>query len=115
MKTNYAVGHEAETVAAGYLKKQKYKILDLNWKTRYCEIDIIAQKGKTIHFIEVKYRKTPDQGSGLEYITDRKLQQMRFAAEFWVSEHEWRHNYCLGAIEVSGAGFQITQFVPVIS
>lgn len=109
--TNFSHGREAEDAAAEYLQKQGYKILTQNWRTRYCEIDIVAQKAKCILFVEVKYRQNSRQGSGLDYITPKKLQQMRFAAEMWVQEHRWRGNYRLGAIELTGTTFQVTTFL----
>lgn len=112
--TNYAHGHEAEKVAAQYLQGQGFKIVDQNWRTRFCEIDIIAGKGKTIYFVEVKYRHTSRQGSGFEYITARKLKQMRFAAAIWVRDHKWSGDYQLAAAEVSGEGFQVTNFIDSI-
>lgn len=113
--TNYASGHHAEQVAADYLKTHGYEILELNWRTRYCEIDIIAKRKKTMHFFEVKYRKTGDQGSGLEYITSKKLKQMQFAAELWVTEHGWNGEYVLSAIEVSGEDYAVTHVVENIT
>ncbi len=112
--TNYATGHLAEKHVADYLQKQGYKILATNWRTRYCEIDIVAQKHKTVHFIEVKYRRSGTQGTGLEYVTESKLKRMRFAAEFWVAEHNWRGEYALGAVEVSDPGFSVSHFLPVL-
>ncbi|MGH7250050.1 MAG: YraN family protein [Minisyncoccia bacterium] len=112
--TNYAAGHLAEKYAAEYLQKHGYKIIASNWKTRYCEIDIIAKYKKKVHFIEVKYRKTDAQGSGFEYITGRKLKQMKFAANMWVSENDWDKDYALGAIELTGPDFKVTNFLPVI-
>ncbi len=98
--TNYAVGHAAEKIAADYLKKLGFKIRELNWKTRYCEIDIVAEKDKTIYFVEVKSRKNTNFGSGLDYITPKKLKQIRLAAEMWVQSREWDGPYQLSAIAV---------------
>ena len=100
--TNYATGHDAEKQAAEHLKSKGFKILELNWRNRWCEIDIVAQKDKVIYFVEVKYRKNTQYGSGLEYITKRKLQQMQFAAELWVSNKNWRGDYQLSAIAIDG-------------
>src|SRR3990167_6788494 len=99
--TNYSTGHLAEQHAAEYLKSRGYEILDINWKTRYCEIDIVAQKDKTIYFVEVKYRLSDFQGSGFEYITKTKLKQMKFAAEIWMANNKWSGGCSLSAIEVS--------------
>lgn len=106
-----AAGKQAENAAADYLRSKKFKILDQNWRTRWCEIDIVAQKKKTMHFVEVKYRKSADWGSGLEYITPKKLEQMKFAAEFWVADNSWKHSYTLSAIEVTGSDYQVSSFL----
>lgn len=98
--TNYQTGHEAEKLAAEYLEKQGFKIRELNWKTRFCEIDIVAEKDESVYFVEVKYRKNAFQGSGLEYITPKKLKQMRFAAEMWVQENDWDGDCQLAAIGI---------------
>ncbi len=110
--TSVSTGRRAEAAAAVYLQADGLTILAQNWRTRWCEIDIVAQKAKTIYFIEVKYRKANWQGTGLEYITPRKLAQMRFAAEFWVQDHSWKGDYSMGAIEVSGLTFDVTNFLP---
>src|SRR3989344_5628873 len=114
--TNYSTGHLAEQHAAEHLKSRGYEILDINWKTKYCEIDIIASKdttsprlrraGKAIYFVEVKYRKNDFAGTGMEYITDKKLQQMKFAAELWIANNKWSGDCSLAAIEVSGPKFE---------
>jgi uncharacterized protein (TIGR00252 family) len=109
--TNYASGHAAEEVAAEYLSRQGYEILEKNWRTRYCEIDIVARHKNTVYFVEVKYRRTNKQGSGLEYVTPKKLQQMQFAAEMWVSDHKWKGGYQLAALEVSGENYEVTNFL----
>lgn len=98
--TNYQSGHDAEQLAAKYLQAKKFKIRDLNWKTPACEIDIVAEKDKTIWFVEVKYRKTSRQGFGYEYVTPRKLQQMSFAAEMWVHEQHWTGPYRLAVMSL---------------
>ncbi|HSX24036.1 MAG TPA: YraN family protein [Candidatus Saccharimonadales bacterium] len=109
--TNYTTGHDAEKLAADYLRAQGYKIVELNWHTRFCEIDIVAQKDATVYFTEVKYRKTTAFGSGLEYITSKKLKQMRFAAEMWVSQNRWSGDYQLAAIELTGPASTVTDFL----
>lgn len=95
-------GRAAEAAVAESLKKQGYKIADRNWRTRACEIDIVATKDKIVYFVEVKYRSGSAQGDGFEYITPRKLTQMRFAAENWVSQNNWDGDYLLMAAAVSG-------------
>lgn len=104
-------GRYAEAAAATYLMRRGYRIVAQNWRTRWCEIDIVAQKGDAIHFVEVKYRRSADWGRGLEYITKAKQKQMYFAAAFWIARHKWTGNATLAAVEVSGPDFVITQFI----
>jgi Holliday junction resolvase-like predicted endonuclease len=72
-----------------------------NWRTKVCEIDIVANKNKIIYFVEVKYRSSDKQGSGFEYITPKKLSQMGFAAEIWVQQNNWNGDYRIAAAELS--------------
>ncbi len=103
-------GNQAETVAAEYLVQYGYKIVQRNWRTRYCEVDIVAAHLGKIWFVEVKYRKSTAQGMGLDYITPKKLKQMHFAANIWVQHYHWCGDYDLAALEVSGPLFQVTEF-----
>lgn len=109
--TTFDTGRKAEAMAAAYLQRQGCEIIEQNWRTRMCEIDIVASRNGVVYFCEVKYRRSNRQGAGLDYITPQKLQQMRFAAESWVHKHAWRGQYQLCAIEVSGINFQITNVV----
>lgn len=108
-----ATGSKAEVAAANYLANKGFKIVDQNWRTRQCEIDIVAERKQVMHFVEVKYRHTAGQGHGLDYITPQKLKQMRFAANIWVADHKWQSDYCLSAVEVS-ADFKVTEFIETI-
>ena len=77
------MGAPAEDEAANYLVRQGHEILERNWKTKYCEIDIVSQKDETVYFTEVKYRKQSNQGGGFAAITPKKLNQMKFAANIY--------------------------------
>lgn len=104
-------GRRAEAVAADFLEHKGCAILERNWRTRWCEIDVIAERSGIVYLCEVKYRRHDHQGSGLDYITPKKLRQMQFAAELWVAKHNWSGDYQLCAIEVSGLSFRITNVV----
>lgn len=100
--TNHRVGHDAEKQAAEYLKNLGFSVKELNWKTKLCEIDIVAERDRVIWFVEVKSRSNSRQGNGYEYVTQGKLQQMQFAAEMWVQGHEWNGDYQLAVISMDG-------------
>lgn len=106
-------GEHAESEAVQYLCRQKFTIIDRNWKTKWCEIDIIAQRKGVVHFIEVKYRKKDTQGSGLAAITPKKLRQMKFAAELWLTNKDIEQAV-LSAVEVSGDEFVISEFIETL-
>lgn len=101
-------GRRAEAAVADYLAKQGYRILARNWRTRFCEIDIVAERKGVICFVEVKYRTTDKQGGGLEYITAKKLKQMDFAAQSWCNEKDWAGDWRLVAAAVSFDGRDYT-------
>lgn len=109
--TNYATGHLAEQEAAEFLESIGFMIMQLNWKTKYCEIDIVAKKAKTIYFVEVKYRAKTTQGVGFDYITPKKLNQMKFATRMWLSEQKWEGDCILAAIAASPSGFELIEIV----
>ena len=105
------IGRKAEVAARAYLEMRGFKILEQNWRRPRCEIDIIATKNNAIHFIEVKYRKNDDQGSGIDAITDAKLKKMRLGAWVWVDENKYRGEYMLSAVEIAGSKYSVLGFI----
>lgn len=83
-----AVGNHGEDVAIQVLMSRNHEIIARNWKNKYCEIDIVSKLGNTTYFTEVKYRASDAQGGALATITPKKLQQMKFAAEFYIHSHK---------------------------
>lgn len=105
-----SIGNRAEDEAANYLQHQGYEVVDRNWKTKWCEIDIIAMKRQVMYFVEVKYRKSSRQGGGIAAITPRKLNQMQFAAKLWLHQHG-EIDARLSVVEVTGESFEVTQLI----
>lgn len=94
------IGRNAEKNVAEHLKSQGHKIVAMNWRTRWCEIDIVSRTKSCVFFTEVKYRSSKDWGDGLDYITTKKLKQMHFAAEMWLQENKWQNESVLQAASV---------------
>lgn len=112
MKTTI-IGQSAETAVAGHLADSGYKILARNFRTRLCEIDIVARNGDVVYFVEVKYRAGAEQGSGLEHITPRKINQIQFAARVWCQNNDFEGDYRLLGAEVSGLNFENIELVEI--
>ncbi len=85
--SNKQTGNDAENAVATWLESKNYRIVDRNWRTKFCEIDIVAEKAGTLYFVEVKHRKDAARGGGLAAITSKKHNQMRFAAEVYSNYH----------------------------
>ena len=73
-------GEKGESMAARYLKTTGYKIIEKNYRTQLGEIDIIAQDGKTIVFVEVKSRRSVQFGSPKWAITPQKQRKISMVA-----------------------------------
>ncbi len=73
-------GKSGEDIAAQFLKKQRYKILATNYRTRQGEVDIIAKDRDTIAFIEVKARTSLHFGNPKEAVTVHKQRRISMAA-----------------------------------
>lgn len=76
-------GKIGEELAIDYLKKKGYTIVETNFNCKLGEIDIIAKDGKTICFIEVKYRKTKEYGTSIEAIDANKARKLVNAAKYY--------------------------------
>ncbi len=109
-------GGAAETFASEYLEMSGFEIVERNWKTKWCEIDIVATKGNDLYFVEVKYRRNNKAGDGLEAITRTKQKQMLFAARMWLHSHQ-KFSYRtvqLSAISLAGDPIEVVSWLPEI-
>lgn len=78
-------GSHAESIIADFLQSSGHKILARNYKTRFYEIDIISATPEHIYFTEVKYRKSSNNGTPLEYIDYKKKRKISFAADSFMN------------------------------
>ncbi len=81
-------GKLGEELAANFLKKKRFEIIERNYRRRFGEIDIIAMHRKTLVFIEVKTRKSKKFGSPFEAITNKKQQQIARVAQNYLCQKE---------------------------
>jgi len=78
-----SLGKYGESLAADYLERHGYHIILRNFKARYGEIDIIAQKGSILVFVEVKTRMGRKYGVPEEAVTPRKIHEVTLTAEYY--------------------------------
>ena len=77
-------GAIGENLAAGYLKKHGYKIIQRNLRCREGEVDIIAQKGECLVFVEVRTKKNTAFGTPEESVTLSKREKLISLANAYV-------------------------------
>ena len=85
-------GQEAETLACHLLKKNQLKLVSKNYHCRYGEIDLIMQDGKTLVFVEVRYRKSAVFGGALESINKSKQNKLRLTAQHYLQNTGAKNN-----------------------
>ncbi len=73
-------GKKSERLAAEFLKRTGYRILETNYRSKLGEIDIIAREKGTIVFVEVKARNTSRFGSPKGAVTPAKQRKISMAA-----------------------------------
>lgn len=100
MGRNNIVGAWGESVAADYLAKNKYKIVAANYRTRFGEIDIVAENRKYLVFVEVKLRKSDKFAAAAEFVDRYKQERLRSTAELYLSENPTKLQPRFDVIEI---------------
>ncbi len=88
------VGAKGEKLAAKFLKRKGYKIIQRNYKCKLGEIDIIAEQDRTIVFVEVKTRRTQEFGPPQYAITAAKRGQISRVALLYIREKKMVEQSC---------------------
>jgi len=81
------LGNRGERWTARYLRRQGFRILDRQHRSRFGEIDLIALDGECVVFVEVKTRRSTSAGHPTEAITRTKQQQLTRAATAYLKRH----------------------------
>lgn len=85
-RKNKGLGDRGEAEAVAYLEAHGFRVVDRNVRYKTGEIDIIARRGKELHFFEVRCRTDPSLVSPFESITDEKRRRIRRTAEWYLSD-----------------------------
>ena len=86
--TGTARGDWGEAQVAEYLRERGYRIVAAKYRCRFGELDLIAQDGEVLCFVEVKLRDRVDYGLPREFVTRAKQRRLRMTAQFYLSTHD---------------------------
>jgi len=82
-----AAGQQWEARAERWLQQRGLKTIERNYCTRLGEIDLIMRDDETVVFVEVKFRKSDNFGSGAEAVTAQKRGRLIRAAQHFLGKH----------------------------
>lgn len=91
-KERISKGKIGEDIAAGFLIKEGYNILERNFRCPLGEIDIVALDSGTLVFVEVKTRSSNRFGLPEEAVNYRKRHQMAKVGQFYISRKKLFNN-----------------------
>ena len=87
---NSKLGMQAEGLVCDFLRQAGYRVLDRNWRRPWGELDIVAEKNRVIHFVEVKASR--QQISGFEPFLradGRKMHKVQRTGQTWLTTHHY--------------------------
>ncbi len=88
------LGESGENIAARELTARGYAILERRYRTRHGEIDIVAEHGATIVFVEVRARATAEFGRAAETVTGQKKRKVTAMAVEYLARHHITNRPC---------------------
>ncbi len=98
------LGFKGEGKAARYLKKRGYKIIKRNYKCPFGEIDIIAEQGGVVAFIEVKTRTGDYFGEPNQAVNRLRMTRYKNSARFFFAHKTVDCTVRFDIVEVTGKG-----------
>lgn len=106
MDAHLATGRAGEEIACRHLEAQGYIIRERNWRYLHKEVDIIAQQGGDIVFVEVRTRSSGSWLRAMETVDRRKQQHLIDAASQYMRYHglDYRVRYDIIAIDIASDG-----------
>ena len=102
MAAHNELGKWGEDLAADYLQRKGYTIIERDWKSGKRDLDIIAQDGNVIVFVEVKTRRNRLFGEPEESVDYHKLQNLQQAISHYVKFKHIRQEIRFDIISIVG-------------
>ena len=87
-------GKVGEDLAANFLEQIGFKIIKRNYRFERGEIDLVAEEGDELVFVEVKARRSTTFGTPEEAVTEEKQEQVHTVAEGYLFEYDIDNRPC---------------------
>jgi len=104
-----AKGNVAEDKACNYLQSLGFTIVERNFYSRFGEVDIIASKSNTLHFIEVK--SAQDYDIAVSNITPSKINKLIKTLNIYLKKYNIKSDYSLDALIVTPSGYEFIESI----
>lgn len=88
MQNKRSIGANYEQIAGEYLKTKGYEIIQYNFYSKSGEIDIVANHGGYLVFVEVKYRESNKNGHPLEAVSITKQKAISKCAAYYLKKNK---------------------------
>lgn len=93
-----SLGKKGEDIACRFLEKRGFRVIERNLRTPFGEIDIIAKKGTKLYFVEVKTRKSLEQGLPVEAVSRTKKDHIINSIYYYLKGKE--ANFEIGIVSI---------------
>jgi putative endonuclease len=100
------LGQRGEALAAAFMEDQGYVVRERNWRCSAGEIDIVAEDGDCLVFVEVRTRRGRKYGTPEESVTPAKQAKLVEVAQTYLQEHSWDSDWRIDvvAVEMTSGG-----------
>jgi putative endonuclease len=100
------LGQRGEELAVALLEEQGYVVRERNWRCQAGEIDIVAEDGGCLVFVEVRTRRGREYGTPEESVTPAKQARLVELAQTYLQEHRWEGDWRIDvvAVEMTSGG-----------
>jgi len=94
------LGQRGEDLAVAHLREQGYIVRERNWRCPAGEIDIVAEDGGCLVFVEVRTRRGRAFGTPEESVTPAKQAKLVEVAHTYLQEHSWEGDWRIDVVAV---------------
>jgi len=103
-------GQEGESAAEQYLRHKGYRIVARNLRSSMGELDLVAEDGQVLVFVEVKARRTGAFGGAIHAVHQRKQEKLIQLAALYLARHHIKDRLCrFDVVLLQGMGTLPTQ------